>query len=52
MPGAKRIYTAGEKEHLTWLQRKDRGVPLNKETQQEVLAMREELGLKGYKFNF
>lgn len=52
MPGAKRIYTAGEKEHLTWLQRKSRGVPLNKETQQEVLAMQKELGLKGYKFNF
>jgi LDH2 family malate/lactate/ureidoglycolate dehydrogenase len=52
MPGARRIYTAGEKEHLTWLQRKSRGVPLNKETQQEVLAMQKELGLKGYKFSF
>jgi len=52
MPGAKRIYTAGEKEHLTWLQRKSRGVPLNKETQQEIIAMQKELGLKGYKFNF
>jgi L-2-hydroxycarboxylate dehydrogenase (NAD+) len=52
MPGARRIYTAGEKEHLTWLHRKDRGVPLNKETQQEIIAMQKELGLKGYKFNF
>lgn len=52
MPGARRIYTAGEKEHLAWLYRKDRGVPLNKETQREMLAMREELGLGKYKFNF
>lgn len=52
MPGAKRIYTAGEKEHLAWLYRKDRGVPLNKETQREMLAMRDELGLKQYKFGF
>lgn len=52
MPGAKRIYTAGEKEYLAWQFRKNRGVPLNKETQQELLAMRQELGLKGYKFPF
>lgn len=52
MPGAKRIYTAGEKEYLAWQFRKNRGVPLNKETQQELLAMRRELGLKGYKFPF
>ncbi|PIU18490.1 MAG: lactate dehydrogenase [Elusimicrobia bacterium CG08_land_8_20_14_0_20_59_10] len=52
MPGAKRIYTAGEKEHLTWLYRRGRGVPLNKETQKEILAMQAELGLKKYKFRF
>jgi len=52
MPGARRIYTAGEKEHLAWQYRKDRGVPLNRETRAEILAMREELGLKQYKFNF
>ncbi len=52
MPGAKRIYTAGEKEHLTWLYRKNKGVPLNKETQREILVMRDELGLKKYKFPF
>lgn len=28
-PGAKRIYTPGEKEHETWLFRKDKGVPFN-----------------------
>ena len=52
MPGAKRIYTAGEKEYLNWLYRKNKGVPVNGETQKEVLAMQAELGLKKYKFNF
>lgn len=52
MPGARRIYTAGEKEHLSWLYRRNKGVPLNKETQREMLAMREELGLTKYKFGF
>jgi L-2-hydroxycarboxylate dehydrogenase (NAD+) len=31
MPGQTRIYTAGEKEHDTWLKRKDKGVPFNHE---------------------
>ena len=52
MPGEKRIYTAGEKEHLTWLAREKRGVPVNRETQREIIAMRNELGLKKYKFDF
>lgn len=52
MPGAERIYTAGEKEHLAWLYRRNKGVPVNKETQKEILIMREELGLKKYKFPF
>ncbi|MEW5907365.1 MAG: Ldh family oxidoreductase [Elusimicrobiota bacterium] len=52
MPGAKRIYTAGEKEYLAWQYRKNRGVPVNKETQRELLAMRKELGLERYKFPF
>ena len=52
MPGAKRIYTAGEKEHLAWLYRRNKGVPLNRETQKEILEMKAELGLNKYKFNF
>ncbi len=51
-PGAKRIYTAGEKEYLTWLERKKKGVPVNRETQKEMVAMRDELGLKKYTFAF
>jgi LDH2 family malate/lactate/ureidoglycolate dehydrogenase len=46
MPNEPRIYTAGEKEHLAWLERKSKGVPLNKSLQAEVLQMRDELGLK------
>ena len=51
MPGHDRIYTAGEKEHLAWLERKDKGVPLNQKLQEEVLIMQKELGLK-YEFPF
>ena len=51
-PGQKRIYTAGEKEYLTWLARKKKGAPVNRETQKEILAMRAELGLKKYQFPF
>ena len=52
MPGAERIYTAGEKEHLAWLERKDKGVPINQELQKEIKAVQAELGLKKYKFPF
>jgi len=43
--GYDRIYTAGEKEHLAWLDRKDKGVPLNEGLQREMIQMRDELGL-------
>lgn len=49
--GQDRIYTAGEKEHLAWLRRKDKGVPLNRSLQLELLQMRNELGLDT-KFSF
>lgn len=48
-PGAERIYSAGEKEHLVRLARKD-GVPINESVQKEILAVRDELGLTQYKF--
>lgn len=51
-PGAKRIYTCGEKEYLAWLERKDKGVPVTRETQKQLLAMRDELGLKQHRFEF
>lgn len=52
MPGESRIFTAGEKEHLAWLERKDKGVPVNRVLQEEMITMRDELGLKGYEFPF
>ncbi len=48
MPGHDRILTAGEKEHDAWLFRRDKGVPVNESLMSEIIAMRDELGLKGY----
>lgn len=52
MPGYDRIYTAGEKEYLAWMERKDKGVPINEQLQKEVIELKEQLGLKGYDFSF
>lgn len=50
-PGAERIYTAGEKEYLSWQERKDKGVPVGEAIQKEFMALRDECGLD-YKFPF
>ena len=50
-PGEERIYTAGEKEYLTWLERRDAGVPVGAEVQKEILAVRDFLKLP-YTFPF
>jgi LDH2 family malate/lactate/ureidoglycolate dehydrogenase len=52
MPGAGRIYTAGEKEHLAWLERRNKGVPVPESLQKEMIVMRDELKLAKYKFPF
>jgi len=52
VPEAERIYTAGEKEYLAWLERKDKGVPINENLQQQILTLKKELGLIKYKFPF
>ena len=52
MPGQDRIYTAGEKEYLAWLERKDKGVPINRSMQQDMIDMRDELQLDGCNFPF
>lgn len=52
MPGADRIYTAGEKEYLVWLERKNKGVPAGEELQAEMITMRDEMGLTQYRFSF
>ncbi len=51
-PGQERIYTAGEKEYMAWLERKDKGVPVNEPLQKDIRALVKELGLKGYEFPF
>lgn len=50
-PGAQRIYTAGEKEYLAWLERKDKGVPVGEAVQKEFITLRDRFGLD-YKFPF
>ena len=51
VPGKERIYTCGEKEHLAWLERKDKGAPVGPALQKDLLAMRDELKLP-YEFSF
>ncbi len=46
MPSEPRIYTAGEKEYIAWLERKDKGVPVNKSLRDELIQIRDELGLE------
>lgn len=51
-PGQERIYTAGEKEYMAWLDRKEKGVPVGESIQKEFIQLRDELGLTQYKFPF
>lgn len=50
MPGQNRIFTAGEKEYLIWLDRKDKGVPMNESLQKDLKKLIEELNITGYDF--
>jgi len=49
--GHDRIYTAGEKEHLVYLERKDKGVPISEAVQKELIDLRDKYNLD-YKFPF
>jgi len=49
-PGHDRIYTAGEKEHEAWVRTGKEGIPLPKGVRDEMVIMRDELGLKQYVF--
>ena len=51
-PGRDRIYTAGEKEYLAWMERKDKGVPVGESVQRDLAAVRDKLGLTEYVFPF
>ena len=50
-PGEDRIFTAGEKEYLMWLDRKDKGVPVGESVQRDLMAVRDKFGLD-YHFAF
>ncbi len=50
-PGEDKIYTCGEKEHLAWRERKDKGVPVDAAVQKQLKTMRDELKLP-YVFPF
>jgi len=52
VPGAKRIYTAGEKEHLVWQERKETGVPVNESVQNDLVNLRDDAGLTEFVFPF
>jgi LDH2 family malate/lactate/ureidoglycolate dehydrogenase len=52
MPGQTRIYTAGEKEYDTWLERIDKGVPFNNELLEEFRGLCNSYNLKEYLHHF
>jgi LDH2 family malate/lactate/ureidoglycolate dehydrogenase len=52
IPGAERIYTAGEKEYLAENERRKSGIPLNKSLQKDIITMQKELNLIKYNFLF
>ncbi|WP_265456563.1 Ldh family oxidoreductase [Enterococcus sp. HY326] len=49
--GAERIYTAGEKEYLAYLERKEHGVPLNPAVKKSLVAVRDKYHVD-FKFNW
>ena len=51
MPGAERIYTAGEKEYEAWLFRKDKGARVDKKLQEDIIEVRDAYNLS-HTFDF
>jgi len=51
-PGKEKIYTAGEKEYYSKVERRKTGIPLNKSLQNDIKIMQKELGLEKYNFPF
>ncbi len=50
-PGCERIFTAGEKEHDAWLDRKDKGIPVGEGVQKDFKEVRDKYNLD-YRFPF
>ncbi|MFX1411808.1 MAG: Ldh family oxidoreductase [Promethearchaeota archaeon] len=51
-PGAKRIYTAGEKEYYKEKVTKKIGIPVNRSVQEDLKIMQKQFGLEDYEFPF
>ena len=51
-PGAKRIYTAGEKEYYEEIDTKKIGIPINTSIQEDIKKIQKELKLEKYNFLF
>lgn len=52
MPGAEKIYTAGEKEHEAWLYRKDKGAYVDEVLQKHITELKNKYNVTGYDFEF
>ncbi|MHA1200018.1 MAG: Ldh family oxidoreductase [Candidatus Heimdallarchaeaceae archaeon] len=52
LPDAIRIYTAGEKEFEAEKEVRNKGVPISKSIQEDLIFMRDKLNLTTYKFGF
>jgi LDH2 family malate/lactate/ureidoglycolate dehydrogenase len=52
MPGQNRIYTAGEKEHDIWTERKEKGMPFSTELLKEFSGLCKEYGLPEFLQHF
>ncbi|SEQ11468.1 Malate/lactate/ureidoglycolate dehydrogenase, LDH2 family [Lachnospiraceae bacterium RM5] len=50
--GHDKIYTAGEKEYLEWQKRKEKGVPVSKSIQKELIDLKVKNNLVNYHFPF
>jgi LDH2 family malate/lactate/ureidoglycolate dehydrogenase len=48
VPGQERIYVAGEKEHEMQERVRQQGIPVNRNLQRDLQAVRDELGIAGY----
>lgn len=52
MPGEDRVYTAGEKEHLTFQKRMNIGAPVDEVVQKQLKELRDKWHLNQYQFPF
>ena len=51
-PGKNKIFTAGEKEYISEIERRGSGIPLNRSLQKDIKIMQRELKLDKYSFPF